>query len=330
MFLSDSDCLVTNDLAMVDAEVISLPQNQGIILPPLEGPDSIIRKAAEDTCREIQSIFQNFSGYMTAPGLNAAHIAAVLNINSTAVSRPRQRIQQVVGVNPDPTKHQVKDYIRYRALYNFFRALFHHFVGNGNKGDRYEVKMNFYKEEARLAWQRLEAVGLPIVLIPLACPGSIRDVNNGTWDDSNVTAGGSGSTETGNDYDVAITYVGANYQSWSVRQNSESAPSAKQTIQATAGQVVSVSISTLVPPNGQQQSILGLSDGVYTPMAATGWNVYVGLTGSTLYLQNSTPIPIGTTSYTLADAPTLKNGMPVGVGQAEDMNFAAFRITRRG
>jgi hypothetical protein len=49
--------------------------------------------------------------------------------------------------------------------------------------------------------------------------------------------------------------------------------------------------------------------------------VYVGLTGKTLWLQNASPIPIGTTSYTLANAPTL-SGNAMGTGQHPDYNFA--------
>jgi len=64
------------------------------------------------------------------------------------------------------------------------------------------------------------------------------------------------------------------------------------------------------------------------PPTATGWNVYVGTTGSELRLQNSTPIPLDT-AWTMP--PTgLTDGRPVGDGQSPDAYRTIPRFVWRG
>jgi len=324
MLLTDNDIITLDDLQAVDPEVGLIEKNLPNV-PPMVGPESIARQAADHVTRMIESQFQNFSGYLMSPGNSANQIAAVMNVYSTSVTRPRMRMNQVVAVEPDPTKRHIKECIKYYALYAFFRSQYHRKVPTD---DRFAMKMEFYDGEYQRAWQRLQATGCPIVLTPLVCPGAIREYQTGTWGDSNVTAGGSGSTETGNEYDVVITWTGQAYSSWSQPNNSESAPSAIVTIQATEGQVLTIDISTLNPPNAAVPNV-GTADGIYSPMPATGWNVYVAVTGNTPLLQNSTPIAIGTTSYTLPNAPVTTNGKTVGVGQFPDYNYAWVRVRNR-
>jgi hypothetical protein len=64
------------------------------------------------------------------------------------------------------------------------------------------------------------------------------------------------------------------------------------------------------------------------PAIATGWNVYIGLTDSTVTLQNSTPIPVGQ-AFTLP-SPSLVNGRPSGDGQTPDVYVTGGRMLRRG
>jgi len=284
----------------------------------LSGPGSIIRRAIEEAGTEITSAFQNFSGYLVGLGISANHVAAVLNTLTTAINRPRARLNQVCALDPDPTHLHMKRWLEYRALTGFYRSLYHRKVE-----DRFEKKMGNYRAEASIAWNNLTANGLPIVMQPLACPGALRELGSGTWGPSNVSAGGTGSSETGHAYDIAITWVNSQgYISWANNGNSESAPSALvSAVPVLAGQVLTITLAGLNPPNGTIPQNLGTADGIYTPLPATAWNVYIGISGQTLWLQNASPIPIATTSYTLAGGPTL-TGNPMGKGQHPDYNFA--------
>ena len=314
MLFTDSDIVTPADLAAVDQEITN---DASVFNITLSGAGSIIRRSAEEAGTEITSAFQNFSGYLVGLGISANHVAAVLNTLSTAINRPRARLNQVCALDPDPTHLHVKRWLEYRALTGFYRAIYHRKIE-----DRYEKKMTNYRAEATHAWNNLISNGLPIVMQPLACPGAVRELGSGTWAASNVSAGGTGSSETGHVYDVAITWVNSQgYSSWANNGNGESAPSAIVTQPVLAGQVLSLTLSGLNPPNGTIPQNLGTADGIYTPQPATGWNVYAGISGTTLWLQNAAPIPIATTSYTLPSAPLLA-GNPMGRGQHPDYNFA--------
>src|SRR5690348_12048423 len=110
MLLTDSDIISTADLIATDPEVGSLPGVLGSNVPPMVGPESVIRQAADHTAQLIGATFQSFSGYMVSPGLSASHVAAVMNIQNTAIARPRVRPQQVCALEPDPTKRYVARY----------------------------------------------------------------------------------------------------------------------------------------------------------------------------------------------------------------------------
>jgi hypothetical protein len=321
LLFTDSDIITPGDLAVVDQEVIT---DATALNVTLSGPGSIIRRAVEEAGTEITAAFQNFSGYLVGLGISANHVAAVLNTLTTAINRPRARLNQVCALDPDPTHLHMKRWLEYRALTGFYRSLYHRKVE-----DRFEKKMNNYRAEANFAWSNLTSNGLPIVLQPLACPGALRELGSGTWGPSNVSASGTGSSEIGHVYDVAITWVNSQgYVSWANNGNGESAPSAIVTLSAITRSVLTLALAGLNPPNGTIPQNLGTADGIYTPQPATGWNVYVGITGQTLWLQNATPIPIATTGYTLADAPTL-TGNPMGQGQHPDYHFAFQQVLWR-
>jgi hypothetical protein len=314
VLFTDSDIITPVDLAVVDQEITSDATKLNVTL---SGPNSIIRRSIEEAGTEITSSFQNFSGYLVGLGISANHVAAVLNTLTTAINRPRARLNQVCATDPDATHLHMKRWLEYRALTGFYRSLYHRKVE-----DRFEKKMQNYRAEAKTAWNILTSNGLPIVLQPLACPGALRELASGVWGTSNVSAGGSGSTEAGNAYDVAITWVNSQgYITWANNGNGESGPSAIVTLAAAAGQVLTLTLTGLNPPDGTIPQNLGTADGIYTPQPATGWNVYVGITGQTLWLQNALPIPVATTSYSLPNAPTL-TGNPMGQGQHPDYNFA--------
>jgi hypothetical protein len=314
---TDSDIVTAADLASHDPE---LPLVQEAIQPPppIEGPGSIIRNSVDECAHEIRMKFQNFSGYLVSPGINLNHVAAVQNILSTAINRPRMRLNQVVALDPDPTKCLLRHWLLYNALYHFYRAAYARFSGGG---DRYSRKMQLFEDEASKAWSRLIADGIPVVLNPIPCPGAIREFGVGTWGDSNVTAGGNGSTETGNEYYVAITWVSQPaYVSSTSKGNAESGGSAIVATQPAAVQVITASIAGLKPP-GNPLPAVGTADGLYTQLTATGWNVYVGTSQNSMFLQNITPIALSTTTYTLPNAPVLA-GSILQPGQFADYNFA--------
>jgi hypothetical protein len=71
-----------------------------------------------------------------------------------------------------------------------------------------------------------------------------------------------------------------------------------------------------------------VAQAVQPPAIAAGWNVYIGLTDSTLTLQNSTPLPLGL-SFTMPPA-GLVNARPPGDGQMPDVYVTGGRMLRRG
>jgi hypothetical protein len=75
-------------------------------------------------------------------------------------------------------------------------------------------------------------------------------------------------------------------------------------------------------------SVLTVTNGVPVQAAATGFNVYLGLTDCRTTLQNSTPIAVG---QTFTEASTgLVAGAPVGTGQLPDMYVTGGSVLRRG
>lgn len=316
----DQDFVTANGLGVIDPEVQSMGRNYGLTL---EGPGSIIRRSIEECGNDLTARFQSFSGILMGLGVSAAHVEAVLYTLTGPTQRPRVMLNNVVVTEPNQTKTYMLRWFEYAACTAVFRAAYHRKLE-----DKYEKKMLLYREEQNKAWRVIESNGLPVVLQPMAAPGAIREPNSGVWGSENVTAGGSGSTETGQAYDVVITYVstasatlnGGNYISPTQKNNSEGGPSTRVTIAPAAGQILTVSIASLNPPNGTVSGLIGTADAIYTPMNATGWNVYIGLQDATLYLQNATPIPIATKTWTAPDAPVL-SGNPLLAGQAADRNY---------
>ena len=324
--LTDSDIITsTGDLAMVDPECIRVASSQNPAIT-LDGPGSIIRQTVNEACSDMTARFQNYTGFLVSPGINLAHMAAVSNILSTSISRPRMRLNQVVAAGPDPSRQDLRLWLAHSALRALYRAAYARF---GKEHDRYEAKMEFYEQEEKRVWRNIEASGVPIVLIPLPCPGAIREYNPGTWTTSNVTGAGTSSADPGGSWYVCVTWIGPPYVSPTKAGNAESGPSPTIGVTTTAKGVITVNVSTLNPP-GVVPAQVGTADGLYTQIAATGWNVYVSNSASgPFYLQNSTPIMLPTVSYTLADMPVL-SGSIMGVGQFADYNYCAQKMLQRG
>lgn len=324
MLFTDSDIITADQIAVLDPEckAVAASEKPSIVL---EGDNSIIRHTIDEAGNQLESKYQNFSGYLISPGINLNHAAAVMNILSTAINRPRMRLNQVVAVPPDPTKSALQRWLEAYALRNLYRAAFARFSKNE---DRYQKKFEFWDSEAQTAWSRLISQGIPVVLQPLPCPGALREFGAGLFQDGAVTAGGSGSTDPGDRYGVAITWTGSAYVSPSNKNNAESAGSARVFVTTTAGQLLSVSISALTPP-GATLPAVGTADNIYTQQAATGWNIYASGPGASgMYLQNASPIPVATKSFTLPDKPVL-TGPILTAGQFPDYNFAFQNMLHR-
>lgn len=94
---------------------------------------------------------------------------------------------------------------------------------------------------------------------------------------------------------------------------------------SAGGQEGSGSAATTFQTNDASQLTVAA---VNAPAAAAGWNVYLGLTVSTVTLQNSAPLGIGAT-FTMPGA-GLVGGRNPSDGQAAEMFVTGGRMLRRG
>lgn len=331
MLFTDSDVVTVDDLEQIDSLVSATAKSTKPHIR-LAGPRSICEQAWRECGQQITAAMQMYTSYLTQPGMTGGHIAAVLNTGVPARTQPRIRLNQIVAHESQygNAKSSLQTWMAYVALHLFYRE-----AALRTEKDIYEERAARYETAAKRWWGTLRTNGLPFTWTELERPGAKHSVNPGVWTDSpasasNVTAAAVAGT-TGGNFRVAVTYVDqSRYQSQPLNGNAESAPSDALPILTAAGQAISISIASLNPPNGQPDNV-GLSQGAYTPLNATGWNVWVGaqVEDSPLYLQNSSPIPIATKSYTLASDPTL-TGFTAGQGQWQDLNQVFASIISRG
>lgn len=311
---TDGTWLTSADLDVVDGEFTEIATANNVIVNNSAG--SQLTYSMLEAGQFLEGKFQNFSGYLVGLGASANAVAAVQNVLSTAINRPRAMLHQVAVTEPDPNRTAVKSWIRYFALHIFYESLFSRF-----SVDRYEKKMLRYEKAKFKAWENLQRNGLPIVLNPLSCPGAIFDYGAGTFGVSNVTTVSTG-TETGGSFDVSISWCSLPlYTSYSNQGNAESGPSPVVNLLVAANNVLKVSISGLKVPDGTMANALGSALGIFSPLAATHWNVYVGATGGPRYLQNSSPIAVTTTTYQLAGDPVL-SGSAQNAGQCSNYAYS--------
>jgi hypothetical protein len=318
MLFTDGAFVTIPDLEVVDGEVQKVATTQGIAM------DALLARSISELGNEFIGKIQNFSGYLIGTGVNANHMAAVLNVSSTAINRPRALLNQIPVIEPNPTRTAFKRYAEYYCLRQIYRSVYRRLIN-----DRYEKKMKMYEAEAQHAWGIVDRGGFPLVLNPLCAPGATLEYGAGIWSSANVTATAGGTQAAIVDYDVAITWCNLPaYVSPANQGNAESAGSAVITIAVAASTVISVSIASLTPPNGTIPVAIGSAPGIFSPMSATHWNIYVGAKGGILYLQNSSPIPVATLTSTLADAPVL-SGHPINPGQPAQYDFTFFNMISR-
>jgi hypothetical protein len=193
--------------------------------------------------------------------------------------------------------------------------------------DNYDAKIDRFNTEVSRLWMGLKTVGIPIVVTPLPCPGAVHEVGVGIWDVNNVlkVAGAA----SGGPFEIVATWTGASYTSATIKGNQESYSSARIAVVPIASEVIRVDITSLVPITSSLQN-LGVADGAYNLVTPTGWNVYAGTPGGRMFLQNSTPIPIATKTYTFAADPVL-SGTVLDDGQTPDSNFVIgnFNVVNR-
>jgi hypothetical protein len=159
---------------------------------------------------------------------------------------------------------------------------------NNQLNDRYKPKWDEYRELSRAAREQTERFGIGLVLSPV--PKAATPILS-------VVPG----TTPATTYYVQASWVSATAQ--------EGSPSEVTAFETAAG-------SQLV------------AQAMQPPAIATGWNVYIGLTDSTLTLQNSTSLPLGQ-SFTMPPA-GLVNGRSPGNGQMPDVYVTGGRTLRRG
>jgi hypothetical protein len=314
---TDSVFIVQDDLLRIDSEVSVVATSEGITLT---GDNGLLRGAVEEAANEMMKLVISFGGYLNAGDLTANHLAAVLNVGVGNSVRQKIGLQQVVVSGDVPGQwNWIKQWTVFWALKTFYRDAFARLGG-----DRYKTKMDFYKEELqRRITPNLWALGIPMVIRPLVRPAALFERNTGTWDSSNVNlVTGSGTAITS--FDVVITYVDMSqpnfYASAAFPNNCESECSDIITVTPDGTQVIEVDITSLQPPTGAQHpsQIMVV---VVSPLKATNWNIYIGLQGGTLYLQNSLPIPISTKTFTLPGDPVL-SGYESSNGQYPDRRLS--------
>ena len=323
--LIDQDFVTQADMIAIDGETAEVADAEGLTIG---GDGGIVRQAWDECSDELMEGWQAFGGDIIAwPG-------TLTTYGAFGICRPRLRLNQIVVNSPyELRRAPLYRWMIYSALVAFYRS-----AASRRSVDRYEKKWNNYAAEVKRRWQMLTGTGLPMVALPLACPGAVHELMAGAWSASNVAAVAGGTMAAETVFDIAITWVdGTQYISPQNTQNCESGPSATVTLTVPAGQVLQVSTTGLNPPNKTSAMLKrGIADGPYMTRTATGWNVYAGPTGGALALQNAAPIPVATHTYTLADAPIAAApgvdgvGAPMLDGQFPDANYTFMRVCQRG
>jgi hypothetical protein len=308
MFLTDRDPIVFADIVAIDPEVSDIATTESI---PTSGNSSFIHQAVMEVGNKIMSVMQNFSyPWMTGAGGYATQMG-MLQPWYDSTPAPRIRLGQIV-MESDTSLFDspIMSYLKYIALRNFYEI-----ASNRNMNDRYDAKkIQYQKDIEHTYWPNLKASGISISWVPLPAPAALYEQASGTWTSSNVSAVAS-SESSGGVFDVAITW-------FSPVLNTESGPSVTQTITVAADSALQINISSLNVPNTVTQYNIVTSTGANI----SAWNVYVGLTGQTLYFQGQ--VPIGTTTYTLPSDPVL-SGKIVGVGQQRDCELTILNLFSR-
>ena len=308
MLWVDDDFVTVLDLISIDPESIEIAATENIIL---DGDNGVIRRAKEE-CSGTLARYLNL-GSLSSGDLILRDVN--LFISGLGLQYSYAALTQLV-VSGESLSHwsPLKGWVVAKALMGLYRAAINRPQGK----DRYEARFN--QTEALLEeiyWPNFKLKGVPICLNPLWAPGAIME-RAGSFTDGNVIlVTGAGGTQDQVGYEVCVTWVAEKYISPTDKHNGESFHSRPVGITVTTGRVIQVTIVGLTAPNGTQPD-WNKAMSRYTPGKADRWNMYVGVPGGPYYRQNATPIPLVTTTYTLAGNPVL-SGEQSDQGQFEDL-----------
>lgn len=347
MLWTDAQFICVDDLATIDSEIPTIAGDENVVLT---GANGFIRRHIDECEQVLLQKLQVFGGWVGSSTLSANHIQAVLNIGGgAAASRVKVLMDQVVVSDRIPMKwSHLQRWVIYHTVTAFYRNVYSRVASK----DRYKSKLTeFTRELQRTQTLTLDDLGLPVIYQPLSRPAATYSVtaigslfgdtdtgsviDTGTWGEPNITKVAGTSAFVGQ-VDVVITYTCSQYYRSAVnRGNAESAPSDRVTVTLGTNEVLSIDITSLNPSQGiQDPGTMALV--IYTPLAATHWNIYVGPTGTQangcpnpLYLQNTDgPIPIQNKTYTMTGAPTF-SGYGPGTGQYADRRFQFQKTLQR-
>lgn len=319
MLWTDADFVTIADLLSVEPEIDETAEALHITL---DGENGTIRRGLEQAGSDVENMFTSFASYVAGSEISSQHLSAFHYTGNTINNRRRHTLEQIVvsGRNENVWS-DVKRWAVNQVLMTFYLS-----ATSRSEKDRYETKLEIYQKRDLLKlWPSLKQSGFPLVYRPMACPGAVMQRDPGTWAaTAAVLSGGAADV-----LDVAITYVDESlYASPTQTGNAESNPSARKTVTLTADQGLVVNITGLTPPNGAIDPT-SIGRAFVVPRNATGWNIYVGQTGETLYLQNASPIPIATKTYTFADDPTT-TGARAQTGQWAELFVTVQDTVNRG
>ena len=324
MIFTDGPFITYVDLDRIDGEFSSIANKQSVVVDG--SPDSIIYTSTMDAGSTLIAKLQSFGGTLNWVGIDSNNAATVVITGLTSVNRPRVVLSQVIVLEPNPMRRVMKRWVSYYTLFNFYRMIALRRTGE----DRFADKTNMYDAEQERQWGVLKSIGIPVVITPFPSPGAIWEYGSGTWGTSNVTAISGGSAPSTVVYNVSITWVNnQNYISPTNQSGGESGGSQPVSVTVGTNKVININITSLNPPQGSVQSSIGVADGICPVQQPTGWNIYVGVVGGPLYLQNSSPIGISTLTYTFTGAP-VATGFVQNEGQPAQYNITLQKTLYRG
>ena len=317
---TDSDVVTLSDLLALDSQI---QQATAAAKPAitLTGSSSVAEMNWAECGNKILAAQQSYTSYAVQSGSSGFHAAAVNSTGIPARTQPRVRLNQIVTDGAYATAASpVKLWVTYNAL-----ALAYRDLASRMGKDRYQEKYERYEKEAARKWNDLRNNGLPFLYSPLEAPGAKHAFSAGTWGVANLSGTGS-PTIASQPVQVAITYYDSSlYVSETNQGNAESGPSDILPYQIPENKYLSVDITSLNPPTGASDQI-GFSQGVWTPMKATHWILWVGDSSGPLYKQAVTAIATKTVS--LSAAPTF-SGSQLGRGQYANQNMVFMNTVMR-
>lgn len=278
MLWVDRDWIWVSDLASVEPEI---EEDAAALDTTLAGHNGLIRRAMEEMTRVLENALVSFTTYISSNDMSANHLAAVMFTGSAPNQRRRFTTDQIViaGRNQNYWS-EIKQWGVTYTLRRFYMT-----AANRAKEDRYSIKRDYYyNEEVNHLRPSLYQSGVPIVYRPMPAPDATNLRNPGTWAVSAVSGASSSTLQ----YDVAISYTDSTrFISVGSRMNTngEGGPSQVKSVTLGGSQVIQVDLTGLNAPAGNV-SLTDIARGFVVPLNADGYNLWVGLHGQTLYLQN--------------------------------------------